>query len=272
MKVCNKCLIKKEISEFSKDSHNKDGHKHICKKCVKEYRIKNKEKQKSYNKEYRINNKEKIKKYDIKNKEKLQSYQKEYNIKNREKFKEYYIKNREKKLSLMKEYHIENREKELSRKKEYYIKNREKFNEYYIKNKEKTNSLRKEYYIKNREKSNEYVRNKRLNDPIFKLKQNVRCRLRKYLKTASITKSKKTFDIVGYSPPELKEYLEKQFVDGMSWERMGKEIHIDHIIPLSSANNEDEIYKLCHYSNLQPLWAKDNLSKGSKLIGQTIYL
>ena len=180
-----------------------------------------------------IKNREKIKEYYIKNKEKRQSYNKEY-------YKEYKIKNIEKELSRMKEYRINNRERELSRYKEYRIKNREKYNE--------------------------YERNKRLNDPIYKLKDNVRTRLCQYLKTAGITKSKRTFDIVGCSPPELKDYLEKKFTEGMSWDRIGKEIHIDHIIPLSSAKSEDEIYKLCHYTNLQPLWAEDNFQKSNKIL------
>ena len=161
-----------------------------------------------------------------------------------ERGKKYYIKNREKQLSRYKEYYIKNREKQLSRYKEYNIKNKEKIQSY----------------------NNEYKKNRKLNDPTFKLIQNVRVRLYEYLKIKSIVKSKRTFDIVGCSPPELKDYLEKQFTEGMSWGLVGKHIHIDHIIPLSSAKTKEEIYKLCHYTNLQPLWAKDNLSKGNKIL------
>jgi hypothetical protein len=59
--------------------------------------------------------------------------------------------------------------------------------------------------------------------------------------------------------------LETQFTDGMSWDNRS-EWHIDHIIPLSSAKTEDELYKLCHYENLQPLWAEDNLKKGARIL------
>jgi hypothetical protein len=77
-------------------------------------------------------------------------------------------------------------------------------------------------------------------------------------------KTTKTFSILGAEYEIVKLHLENQFKNGMTWENHG-EWHIDHIIPMSSAKNEDELYKLNHYTNLQPLWAKENLQKGAKL-------
>ena len=94
----------------------------------------------------------------------------------------------------------------------------------------------------------------------------MRDRLNQYFKYNTFNKNNTTFDIIGCSPQFLKEYLEKQFVIGMSWENHSLYgWHIDHIIPLSSAKTEDELYTLCHYTNLQPLWAKDNLEKSNKI-------
>jgi hypothetical protein len=70
--------------------------------------------------------------------------------------------------------------------------------------------------------------------------------------------------MLGVSYPEFISYFERLFVEGMSWDNHG-EWHIDHIIPLSSVNTEEELIKLCYYTNLQPLWAEDNLKKGSKI-------
>jgi Uri superfamily endonuclease len=127
-------------------------------------------------------------------------------------------------------------------------------------NPEKRKEYRKNYKLRKHEQRKE----RRNSDPIFNLINRVRCRIWKYTKLMSITKKNKTFDIVGCSPESLKEHLEKQFTNGMTWDNRS-EWHIDHIIPLSSAKTEEELYKLCHYSNLQPLWAGDNLSKGNKV-------
>jgi hypothetical protein len=92
----------------------------------------------------------------------------------------------------------------------------------------------------------------------------MRRRIRGILTSKNIKKKFSSEYLVGCNYNDLKCHLESLFIDGMSWENQGK-WHIDHIIPLSSANNEEEIYKLCNYTNLQPLWTIDNLKKGSKL-------
>lgn len=79
-------------------------------------------------------------------------------------------------------------------------------------------------------------------------------------------KNSKTKDFLGGDFQTVKLYIEKQFSEGMTWENHSIHgWHIDHIIPLSSAKTEEELKSLCHYTNLQPLWAKDNISKGAKL-------
>jgi hypothetical protein len=123
-----------------------------------------------------------------------------------------------------------------------------------------------EYYQNNKEKVHNYLKLKYRNDSLFRLKISIRNRINVFLKNKNITKKNKSFDLVGCSPEFLKEYIENKFTEGMSWELLGQFIHIDHIIPLSSANTEEELYKLCHYTNLQPLWAMDNLIKSNKII------
>lgn len=134
----------------------------------------------------------------------------------------------------------------------------------YKRDKEKILLSNKIYRDNNKEKRNEYNRKRKLTDPIFKLKHLMNSRMRVFMKSHNITKNNKTFEIIGCSPSVLKEYIENKFQSGMSWDNQG-EWHIDHIIPLSSGKTEKEILMLCHYTNLQPLWAIDNIKKGSKL-------
>lgn len=151
----------------------------------------------------------------------------------------------------------------------YNQKNKEKVNEikqkYVDNNKEKVKQSKKEWFNKNPDYQNNWSHIKSNTDVLFKLKKNMRSRLGLFLKDRNVTKNNKTFHIIGCSPEFLKEYLEKQFVIDMSWENRN-EWHIDHVIPLSSAKTEKEIYKLCHYTNLQPLWAEDNLKKSNKIL------
>lgn len=127
-------------------------------------------------------------------------------------------------------------------------------------NPEKIKAIRKKMLPKQRE----WARNKRKSDPIFAMKNRVRVRINRYIKNMGATKSQKTIEILGCQWVELKHHLEKQFKDGMSWLNRNQ-WHIDHIIPLASAKTELELIKLSHYTNLQPLWAFDNMKKGAKM-------
>jgi hypothetical protein len=247
-KVCSKCNIEKEVCNFHKWKYGPDGYKRDCKECrkieTKTYYKNNNENIKLVVSNYRKNNQDKVKKLG----------------------KKIYERDKERILMVNKKYKDNNKDKIKLISKKFREKNDEKIKEkkkYYTKNKENIKIINKNYRENNREKRNEYQKNRKLNDPIFKLNHTIRNRMRSFLLTKNITKKNKTFNIVGCTPLELKEHLEKQFTDGMSWDNKSK-WHIDHIIPLSSGNTEEDILKLFHYTNLQPLWAIDNMKKGSK--------
>jgi predicted transcriptional regulator len=132
--------------------------------------------------------------------------------------------------------------------------------------KEKRKLNEKDYRIINKEKINELIKNRYKNNPLTKLSYTVRIRTRQIFKYKGLNKKLKFSEYIGCSISELKKHIENQFQPGMNWNNHSRYgWHIDHKIPLSSAKTEEEIYKLCHYTNLQPLWAFDNLSKGDKV-------
>jgi len=142
------------------------------------------------------------------------------------------------------------------------------------------NSCRREYYIFNRERilqrqcelrklNNPYLKIK--NNPYLKMKKIIRDRTNKAFKRKGYSKNTKTQEILGIEWEVAKQHIERQFTKGMNWDNQGK-WHIDHIIPLASANTEEELIKLCHYTNIQPLWAEDNLTKSDKIDSQQILL
>lgn len=136
---------------------------------------------------------------------------------------------------------------------------------YYSDNSEIILTKQKVYRKSNRKVYRENEKKKRYSDPIFRLKKNLRTRLSEYVKLMNISKKQSTFAIIGLTPENLRNYLQESFVEGMNWENYGM-WHVDHIIPLSSAKSETELYELCHYTNLQPLWAVDNMKKRDKVM------
>jgi hypothetical protein len=240
MKLCKKCGVNKPLDDYGDNKNNKDGKLLYCKECERlrgiEYRKKNREKVNQSSKNWRKNNpedyKKTIEKYLEKNphmnsKERIKSYRKDENFR-----KKYNIKR--------KEYYQNNVEQEREKSKNYYHENKKLI----------------------REKNNKWKNDKRKNDGFYRMKINLRHRLRDYLIGES--KGKRTKEIVGLDKIEFKLYIQSKFVDGMSWENYG-EWHLDHIKPLCSARDNQEALLLNRYTNLQPLWAEDNLRKNRKL-------
>lgn len=179
---------------------------------------------------------------------------------------ELYKLNKEKHAKKRKAYYEENKEKVKEKSREYYNKNRDLINE---KRKEENRKRALNYYYKNKQKQNDKTvkRNseKMKNDIFFKLCHNIRTLIRRSLKNQFTTKSKKTIEILGCSFEEFKLHLESQFDDKMNWGNQGTYWHLDHIIPISSAETEEDVYRLNHYTNFQPLYWLDNLKKSNKI-------
>lgn len=116
-----------------------------------------------------------------------------------------------------------------------------------------------EEYVKDRRKR--YSQKNRDDNNIQYFKEVLRNQVRRYIIDK---KGKRTEDILGETFDNVRRHIEGQFKDGMSWSNYG-EWHIDHIIPLSSGRNKEEYIKLNNYKNLQPLWAEENMRKGSKV-------
>jgi hypothetical protein len=122
---------------------------------------------------------------------------------------------------------------------------------------------KKKWDSNNKENILLYKRNRYKSDPIYKMQIACRCMVKRMFKSTQIKKCYKTSEILGYTTKDLKEHLEKQFTDGMSWDNYGK-WHIDHVKPISLATTLGEGIVLSQLDNLQPLWGIDNLIKGNK--------
>ena len=233
VKVCSKCLEQKSIELFPKRGN-------VCKQC-----------QTLYNKRYYTNNQQKIK----------------------NQTKEYYENNKPEMRSLRKLYYRENQQKIITQQKEYVSLNKEKrkLQEKYYRTKENYKKYQKEHRSRNKiflkEYNNQYHKQRKANDPAYRLLCNLRNRIQDVLKKTATGKTVRTKETFGCPLEEVVKHIESQFKEGMSWENYGLYTwHIDHIKPLSSfdLSNPEEVKKANHYTNLQPLWAKDNLSKGDK--------
>ncbi len=184
--------------------------------------------------------------------------------------KKFYKKNKEKLIKKAMEYGTKNAHKIKKTKRKYREKNKIYFKEYnkkwYNENRQYIFEYKKKYNQNHKKERNKKLREKYKTDINFRLTEHLRGRVKRALKHNS--KIYKTMKLVGCDIKFLKNHLQKQFKQGMSWSNYGYYgWHVDHIKPcasfdLSKVNEQKECF---HYTNLQPLWAKDNMRKGKKL-------
>jgi hypothetical protein len=265
-KVCKTCGVEKELSFFPRTKRDDGSYWYSleCKECKKvyqkEWHNKNKDKVKINQKQYRLDNKDTIK----------------------ENKKQYAAENAEIIANYQKKYRIDNAETIKNNNKQYYLDNKESLNEY-------NKQWRLENKIENddqaREYQKQYVKNKRANDPSFKLRTNISVIIKDaLLANGSSKKGKSIIDYLPYTFQDLKYHLECQFEMWMSWSNYGKynaktwqednpltwKWNIDHIIPQASlpyTSMEDDNFKKCWaLENLRPYSAKLNLIDGVKRV------
>lgn len=228
-KECSKCGEVKSLDQYDKHKSCKYGVCSYCKVCDRKAN----------------------KKWKCDNAEQLKSSKSEHYRSNKDRIsqqkKDRYRRDRETILAQKQRYYRENRERLIERMKEYHQQR-----------KGTPEACRNEYFNKRRKE-----------DPLFNITQRVRTRIGHMLRAEGLSKKAKTTVMIGCDWETLKDHLESQFTEGMTWDNRG-EWHIDHIIPLSSASTEEGLMDLCHFTNLQPLWAGDNLRKGSKVPEATL--
>jgi hypothetical protein len=266
---CIKCNLDKGIEEFYKTPYD-----YTCKVCRKEYQ-QERTKNMSVEQKRKRNDKKNAKKRGIS----LEEYYKEVAIINESKKngKKYcYTCCEVKELSDFGKHKLTQdnltticKKCNLHRNKKYYVKNLDVERERAI---NKYRNLDKQAKNKIRKRITEYINRKIKENPVEGIKVKYRSLLLQaintYFKTNrryKITKKNPLYEVLGCDIEFLIKHLESQFYGGMTWENKGsKGWHVDHIIELKTASTIDEVKKLNHYTNLQPLWYKDNLAKNRK--------
>lgn len=114
-------------------------------------------------------------------------------------------------------------------------------------------------------RTNQYFKKRLKEDDLFRFVTNARQLIYVSLKNKGYKKGSKSEHILGCEWDFFREYIERQFKDGMSWDNYGK-WHLDHIYPISKATSYEMALELNHYTNFQPLWAFDNISKNDKVV------
>lgn len=245
----------------------------------KYYRQKNREKLLQRSRNHYLNNpgpyKKRARLQRLKDPLGKKEYDRLYYQRNREKLKNrasaYYQKNTEKVRLNVRKYRSQKKEVIKERNKTYYLKNKPRINErnraYHRRNRTNILLAQKEYRQKNRAKLNDNQKRYYNKYPEAHLARLSRQRLNKIL-GGQKPKGISIIQLFGCTLPTLREHIEKQFKGGMSWKNRGRVWHVDHIVPI--AHFHDKI-AANHFSNLRPMFAKENIQKGTRVPGFFVF-
>ena len=167
------------------------------------------------------------------------------------------------------EYILKNSELRKEQSRQYRLRHPDYMKGWNERNREKKLQGIKDWRKNNPEKNKLYKSNYRVKktkeDPKYRLKNNIRRLILLTFTNKGYTKKSKTNEILGIDYDGFMKHIESLFTEGMTWENRGK-WEIDHKIPISLGKTEDDIIKLNHYTNLQPLWREDNIKKSNKML------
>lgn len=224
-RVCRRCGKELPLTLDYFYRNGDSNYQYFCKSCMAIRK-----------KEWASANKEKIREYDTRKRKERSDEQ------------------REKTASYLKTYYSENKDKIREQKHKYYLSHKDEVRENHKSNRQRINQCKLE-------RENKKYRE----DSLFHIKKQCRNVIYKSFARKGLVKWRLAEDITGLPTDKLCEHLLETYrkLYGKDWDGREK-VHIDHIVPLATATSEEDVVRLCHYSNLQLLKAFDNLSKHDK--------
>ena len=282
-KTCANCKKFKVHTEFRKDVSKLDGLRYSCKQCERRRRREsyranheeNKRKQHDYYQKHRGRIIQSVKASYRRRQEKVLKQKALYRAENRDKIIEtlraHRRKNRDRLVAEQRAHYQANREKLTAAKRAARQANPEKAREinrqWRLNNPQRAAQLQREGYQKHKHKRVAWEREYRRKNANRRISVSLRNRLNAVLR--GNVKVSSVLALLGCSLNEFKKHFQSKFTEGMSWQKfLNGEIHIDHTIPCASydLSKEAEQRSCFHFSNLQPLWARDNLRKGKRTL------
>jgi hypothetical protein len=252
-KICTKCLTPKSLDSYMLNKLGK--YSASCRSCLSEV-----------SKERSRLNKEQYHR-DPEYREKVKKWSSDWGKNNRDKRNkmdsEYYHKNKDYFKEKGKKYHRQRWDSDPEHREKINNASKERFQDLYYND--------EEYRQKCIDSQVEYHRTRYHTDELYKFKTDIRRTVYRAFKRKGFDKNSESRQILGAEWDVIKDYIESQFSEGMTWDNYGEWV-FDHKIPVSICKTEEETIRLNHYTNFQPLWLKENLFKSDKILPEFEHL